>query len=200
MDTIAKMPRRLQQITVSQIIVDHSEWVSLWGHTVWEDHPVRMDFILTFEMLNKLLRFSGQPGDRIQMLLVEQLEQGLQEPSILDLETLCGAPLTLTGCVLSVSPTGIRNESGQWQTDPRCLSIDEVLPRLQKQKTEVSPDHLCHDNLSKCTEVLVRLYALYLGYLELGFEEENALSHAELADDLKFKMAYYAWQIASSAA
>jgi hypothetical protein len=194
------MPRRLQEITVSQIIVDHSEWVSLWGRTVWDQHPIRMDFILTFEMLNKLLRFSGQTGDRIQMLLVEQLERGLQEPSILDLEALCGAPLTLNSCMLSVSPTGIRDESGQWQTDPRCLSIDDVQPRLQKQKAVVSPNHLCHDNLGKCTEVLVRLYELYLGYLELGFEEGSALKQAELVDDLKFKMAYYAWQIAQAAA
>jgi hypothetical protein len=200
MDTIAKLPRRLQEITVSQIIVDHSEWVSLWGRTRWENQLIRMDFILTFEMLNKLLRFCGQTGDRIQMLLVEQLEQGLQEPSILDLEALCGGPLTLTGCLLTVSPTGIRDEMGQWQTDPRCLSIDEVQPRLQRQQTEVSPHHLCHDNLAKCHEVLVRLYELYLGYLELGFEEENALKNAELVDDLKFKMAYYAWQIARAAA
>jgi hypothetical protein len=48
-------------------------------------------------------------------------------------------------------------------------------------------------NLSKCEALLARFYELYLGYQELGFDEETSLQKADLEDNLKFKMAYYAW-------
>ena len=37
-------------------------------------------------------------------------------------------------------------------------------------------------------------YALYLGYLELEFDEASARMKAELEDDMKYTLAYYAWQ------
>lgn len=58
----------------------------------------------------------------------------------------------------------------------------------------VSP-FLLEPDLKNCVEMLARAYAEYMGYVELGFDEENARQKAELQDNLKFKTAYHAWKL-----
>lgn len=198
MENVRNLPGQLNEIFIGQIIFDHSEWVSLWGYVANGNHREKMDFILSFDLLNKLLRFSGQEGDRIQMLLVEKLEAGLEEPTIVDLEHTFGKPICLNQCRLEVGVTGIAEKNGAWKEDPACLSIEEVIPLIDKRSIQPSQHLLCRQNLDLCHEVLANLYKAYLGYLELGFEEEIALKKAELTDDLKFKMAYYAWDLAQT--
>lgn len=193
MKKIQQLPSRLEEMAIGQIVFDHSEWVSLWGYMGGRDKHHRMDFILNFETLNKLLRLSGSQGDRIQMLLVERLEKGVEEPSVIDLEELYGSPLVLDQCSLEVSVTWVQDGDGGWKEDPGCLSIDEVSPLLEKKAPVLSPRAQCKQNFSRCVEQLTRSYALYLGYLELDMDEATALRKAGLEDDLKFKMAYYAW-------
>lgn len=199
MQKVKNFPARLKAIAVSHIIFDRSEWVSLWGFLPRSSGNRRMDFILTFDLLNKLLRLSGEQGDRIQMLLVDKLEGQVEEPTLIDLTAHFGKPIVFDACQLKVSPTGIQDGAGHWRTDPACLSIDDVAPLLQRTSPVLSPMAACQQNFSRCTELLAKLYALYLGYLEIGFDEQSALEKAELQDDLKFKMAYYTWQMQQAA-
>ncbi|MBV7532717.1 hypothetical protein [Chitinophaga sp. sic0106] len=46
-----------------------------------------------------------------------------------------------------------------------------------------------------CVKALERNYDLYLGYLELELEDAAARQEADLTDDMKFSLAYYAWQL-----
>jgi hypothetical protein len=195
MKTVQNLPQSLDEIIIGQIIFDTSEWVSLWGFAVRQGRKTRMDFVLTFDNLNKLLRLSGEVGDRVQMLVVERLEKGTEEPSVVDLEAAFGAPVRFAGCRIDVSETGIKDEQGQWREDPSCLSIDQVHPRLETVSPALTKPSVCKQNLSTCIDVLAVSYELYLGYQELGFDEETALKKAELEDDLKFRMAYYAWSM-----
>lgn len=195
MEKVRNIPRYVNAIAVSQIIFDHSEWVSLWGYVISHKKMLRMDFILDFNTLNKLLRLSGETGDKVQMKLVEKFEQGLKEPTVLDLEAIFGQPQVFDSCRMEVSKTGMQDKEGRWRTDPNCLSVDEVFPKLQATSPLLAASYLYKQNLSKCNELLSGLYALYLGYKELGFDEESAIKNAELEDDLKFKMAYYAWEM-----
>ena len=195
MQKVKNVPQYVNAIAVSQIIFDRSEWVSLWGYVINHKKMFRMDFILDFNTLNKLLRFSGETGDRVQMKLVEKFEAGLEEPSILDLEKIFGQSQIFDNCRIEVSKTGIQDDEGRWRTDQNCLSIDDVLPKLQTKLPVLASSYLYKQNLSKCNDLLGSLYALYLGYKELGYDEETAIKNAELEDDLKFKMAYYAWEI-----
>lgn len=193
MENVRNLPRQLDEILIGQIIFDHSEWVSLWGYMVIDGHKEKMDFVLSFDLFNKLLRLSGEVGDGIQMLLVEKLEAGIEEPAIIDLVEQYGRPQVLNCCRLEVGITGIERKEGGWMEDPHCLSIEEVIPLVEKATSQPSRQLLCKQNLAVCNGVLANLYKLYLGYRELGFDEEAALQKAELADDLKFKMAYFAW-------
>ncbi len=195
MEKVKNVPQFIEAIAISQIIFDHSEWVSVWGYIISRQSRIRMDFMLTFDTLNKLLRYSGETGDKVQMLLVEKFEKGLEEPTVLDLEELLGEPQFFDYCRIEVSKTGIQDKNGKWKTDPHCLSIDDISPKLHSKTPVLAPGYFHKQNLSKCTEILSSLYELYLGYQELGFDEATAIKNAELEDDLKFKMAYYAWEM-----
>lgn len=196
MQKLSKLPRQIEEIAISKIIFDRSEWVSLWGSMTHRGQKSHKDFILNFDTLNKMLRLSGKTGDKIQMLLVEKLEKGIEEPSIIDLEEIFHEPLAIDQCQLEVSITWIKDKTGEWKEDPTCLSIDHVSPLLEKKRPVLSAQSLYKQNISKCMEVLKRSYELYLGYQEIDMDEESALQMAGLEDDLKFKMAYYAWKMA----
>lgn len=195
MEKVHHLPQELDEIFIGQVIFDHSEWVSLWGYITLEGNREKMDFVLSFELFNKLLRLSGEAGDSIQMLVVEKLETGIEEPSIIDLESQYGRPLRLNHCRLEVAITGIERKEGGWMEDAQCLSIEEVIPLVDKRKSLPSEELLCKQNLAICNRLLANSFELYLGYKELGFEEDAAVQKAELTDDLKFKMAYFAWKM-----
>lgn len=202
MQKVKNLPSSLNEIAIGQIIFDDSEWVSAWGFMMHGGRKSRMDFILTFDQLNKLLRLSGQPGDQVQMLLVDKLEHDHRkgdEPIFLDLAEHFGEPVVFNACRIQVSQTGIQDTKGRWQTDPSCLSIDEIAPLLQVTMPVLSVEAASRRNMDQCAEVLIKLYELYLGYLEIGFDDDSALEKAELKDDLKFKMAYYSWTLKNAA-
>lgn len=195
MENIRHLPEQLDEILIGQIIFDHSEWVSLWGYMICEGKKEKMDFVVSFELFNKLLRLSGEEGDRIQMLVVEKIEHGIEEPTVIDLEDKYGQPLHLNQCRLEVGVTGVEKKEGGWMEDPSCLSIEAVTPLIDKVQGQPSHQLLCRQHLTICHRLLANSYKLYLGYRELGFDDETALQKAELMDDLKFRMAYYAWDL-----
>lgn len=202
MQKVKNLPSSLNEIAIGQIIFDESEWVSAWGFMVHKGRKSRMDFILTFDQLNKLLRLSGPVGDQVQMLLVDKLEHEQregEEPAFLDLAAHFGEAVVFNSCHIQVSQTGIQDSEGRWRTDPNCLSIDEISPVLQVTAPVLSVEAASRRNMNQCAAVLIKLYELYLGYLEIGFDDDSALEKAELKDDLKFKMAYYSWQLRNAA-
>lgn len=200
MQKLNNQPKKIDHIGISRIIFDHSDWVSIWGFRLINGKKVATDFLISFDRLNKLLRLSGREGDHIQMLIVEKLEKGIKEPSIIDLENILGRPAFFNQCLLEISSTWAEQEQGQWREDKNCLSIDAVYPLLEKRKQTVSQQTRYRQTLLECEEFLSKAYALYLGYLELDMGEETALKLADLEDDLKFKMAYYAWKMNQAAA
>ncbi|HVB04134.1 MAG TPA: hypothetical protein VNE41_10510 [Chitinophagaceae bacterium] len=188
-------PRLLEirGITVRQIVIDQTEWVTLWGCVSVEQKKNKMNFMLEFDILNKLLRYNGEVGDEIQMLLVERLEGGVKGPQVLDLEAMFGMAAVLDCCPVKVYHPQQEVRPGQWQEDPKSLVVDEViLPGVKKQPADERT--LYRRNFNKCIRLLVISYRLYLGYLELDFNQEEAQEKADLQDSVKFRMAYYAWK------
>lgn len=191
---LANPPRQLQQIAISQILFDHSEWVTLWGFHYDGDHPVPCDFVIDFELLNKLLRYSGAVGDEVQMQLVSAIERGIEEPSVVDLQVHYGSPVKLDACRLHVSQAMEKTSDGGWRSSAHCLFIDAVHPRFEVLPPAVSTTISRDANLDLCVDVLARCYDLYQGYLELEFDATTAQAMAGLSDDLRYRMAYLAWK------
>ncbi|HEY6083627.1 MAG TPA: hypothetical protein VIU45_09230, partial [Chitinophagaceae bacterium] len=65
---------------------------------------------------------------------------------------------------------------------------------LEKKTIVKIRKNLYRENLEKCLELLSTSYEVYLGFLEIGLDEDAARQKAELADDTKFKMAFYMWK------
>src|SRR5690242_8508891 len=172
--------RQISSVAIAQIIFGHSEWVTLWGTLTEGGIRRKMNFVIDFETLNRWLRFSGKTGDDIQMQLVSRLEEGISEPSVVDLEALYGRALALESCRLTVCHPKNQLKNGEWEEDRDSLFIDEVEPLIAQKRLLRDPKNQCRENLKKCEELLSRSYELYLGYLELEFSEEEALRKAEL--------------------
>jgi hypothetical protein len=57
----------------------------------------------------------------------------------------------------------------------------------------ISP-YLIEPELKNCMKELAQAYALYLGYLELDFEESAARQEADLNNELIYRTAFHAWK------
>lgn len=194
-----KTRTNLDHIGIQNILIDHTEWVTLWGFILKDGKKINKDFLISFNQLNELLHLSGEEGSDIQMLIVEKIESGLEQPSIINLSEAFGQPVFFNHCILKVKPTWLQNEANQ-RIRTNCLFIEAVYPPESHKPQALTKHAQLRQSLIDCESQLAEDYALYLGYLELDFKEDAALKHAHLEDDLKFKMAYYAWKMKKDAA
>ena len=178
-----------QVISIGQIILDESNYLTFWGHVQQADGWHRCDFVTTYDVLNTMIRFVKDRSDAVQMTIVKKLEDMSQIPEIIDLEAELGAPVVFDDMEFKLTRPGFR-EHGHWieYTEGECWYIEQVIPQplVKTRKYEKKVD--------QCMDVLYMSYELYMGYLELDFDEESARIKADLADDLKYKLAYYAWK------
>ncbi len=200
MQKLSNRIKKTDHIGISHIFFDESARVTLRGFGIVAGRKYPMNYLISFDQLNKLLRLSGKDGDEIQMLIVEKLENGVGHPSVIDLKKQLGRSVLLNQCLLEVSTTWFETPSGQWVADNKYLSIDAVYPLAKKRKQTIALQTKYRQTLVECEEILATSYELYLGCLELDMKEDAALKMAGLDDDLKFKMAYNAWKMNQTAA
>jgi hypothetical protein len=178
-----------QAISIGQIILDDSNYLTCWGHLQKADGWHRCDFVTSYEVLNTMLRHLQDRSDAVQMTIVHKLENMRQIPEMIDLEAELGSAVVFDNMNFSLTRPGHR-EDGNWieYTKGECFYIEEVTP-LKTNKTRQYVNKIDH-----CMGMLYKSYDLYLGYLELDFEEDAARQRADLEDDLKYTLAYYAWK------
>lgn len=199
MNTQLTSLQQIDRLKMGQIIFDHSEWVTIWGAVETEGCFRPMNIVISFDMLNRLLRFSGKKGDDVQMKLVERLEQGTEEPSIVDLEKIFGGPVELAQCRLMAYHPRQQLRDGSVQEDLSSLFVENVQPLLEQKRLLRRPRNQARQELDECLQMLAQAYELYRGYLELDIDEEEALQKAGLEEELTYKMAYCAWEKLSAA-
>lgn len=178
-----------QAISIGQIILDDSNYLTFWGHVQKADGWHRCDLVTSYEVLNTMLRHVNDRSDAVQMTIVQQLENMRQIPEMIDLEAELGSAVVFDNMNFKLTRPG-RREGGNWveYTKGEVYFIEEVTP-LAPEKTRQYVKKIDH-----CMEMLHKSYDLYLGYLELDFDEDTARVNADLADDLKYTLAYYAWK------
>jgi len=178
-----------QAISIGQIILDDSNYLTFWGHVKKADGWHRCDVVTTYEVLNTMLRHLEDRSDAVQMTIVNKLENMRQIPEMIDLEAELGSAIVFDNMNFKVSRLGRRNgESWVEYTKGECYYIEEATPLTPVQTRQYVK------KIDHCMDMLYKSYDLYLGYLELEFDEESARLNADLADDLKYTLAYYAWK------
>ncbi|MBW8686548.1 hypothetical protein [Chitinophaga rhizophila] len=178
-----------QAISVGQIILDDTNYLTFWGHIQRDDTWQRCDFITTYEVLNTMLRYVQDRSDAVQMTIVHKLENMEQIPDMIDLEMELGKAVLFDNMYFRLTlPANRENERWAEYTAGECYYIEQVTP-LPSARVPQYVRQIDH-----CMEMLHKSYELYLGYIELEFDEDGARKKADLADDLKFTLAYYAWK------
>ncbi|GAA0535027.1 hypothetical protein [Chitinophaga japonensis] len=176
-------------ISIGQVILDESNYLTFWGYIQGDGGWRRCDFITNYDVLNEMLRHSGHMNDAIQMSIVQHLEDMRQVPEVIDLEASHGEAVVFDNMRFQLSRPRLQQQ-GRWieYTEGECYYITKVTP-------EPARETVAHEQqIDQCMALLGKSYELYLGYLELDFEETVARQEANLTDDLKYTMAYYAWK------
>lgn len=183
----------LQHLMIYQLVFDNSYYLTLWAQVKLEDGWQPRDLIVDYAVLNQLLEQAGEPGDEIKLRLADQLARMETEPASLHLEEQLGAPLELENVVMQATYPLVEDAFGNWVSD-------EAEPVLYVQSLQWPPEARAALRLPAllapdgAVRSLISAYELYLGYLELDFEENAARQHAQLADDEAFACAYRAWR------
>ncbi|MCW3461948.1 hypothetical protein [Chitinophaga nivalis] len=192
----------IQAISIGQIIMDDSNYLTLWGHVQLEEVWHLCDFVTTYEVMNTMLRYGHDKHDAVQMTIVKKLENMRRIPEIIDLETELGAAVVFDNMTFCLQKPSLQPENN-WEpySDEECYYIEKVvaLPPMPALP-DLPPAALAgsRNSLTECISTFQHYYALYLGFIELELEEEAARMEAGLADDHLFSMAYHAWQLPAS--
>ena len=102
-----------QAISVGQIILDDTNYLTFWGHIRKDDTWQRCDFITTYEVLNTMLRYVQDRSDAVQMTIVQKLENMEQIPDMIDLELELGKAVVFDNMYFRLTRPGHR-EDGNW--------------------------------------------------------------------------------------
>ncbi len=182
-------------ISITQVIMDASNYLTFWGQLQTEAGWVDCDFVANYDVLNEMLRHQAPETDRLQMVIVEKLEDMRQRPDqipeVIDLEALLGGPLLFNKMTFHLSRPRIKQPDAWVEyTGERCYYIQQVTPR----STAAAPQAAYVRQTDPRMDLLRQSYALYLGYLEIEFDEATARAEAGLQDDHTYTMAYCAWK------
>jgi hypothetical protein len=181
---------KCEAISISQIILDESNYLTFWGNIRKEDGWHRCDFITNYDVLNDMLRYGGHQNDGIQMSIVQHLEDMRNIPEVIDLEAGRGEAVVFDNLTFQFSRPRLQ-QHGKWieYTEGECYYITKVAPKPAVETVQEP-----QQQIDQCLALLGKSYELYLGYLELEFEDAAARLEANLTDDLKYTMAYHAWK------
>ncbi|HEY1163536.1 MAG TPA: hypothetical protein VGE90_00180 [Chitinophaga sp.] len=181
---------KCEAISISQIILDESNYLTFWGNIRKEDGWHRCDFITNYDVLNDMLRYGGHQNDGIQMSIVQHLEDMRNIPEVIDLEAGRGEAVVFENLTFQFSRPRLQ-QHGKWieYTEGECYYITKVMPKPAVETVQEP-----QQQIDQCLALLGKSYELYLGYLELEFEDAAARLEANLTDDLKYTMAYHAWK------
>lgn len=189
-NTFVKTEFKVQGFACSKIIFDDSDLVSMHIKCRINGQLVCTTFMFTFSMFNDLLRFSGESGEKLQLLVSDKLISSEETPYVID---LAAQPIVFTTCSIGLSYLIAGDES--------CFSVDEILPLsfLQQAKNvrnnmiDFKDTHLNQAAaLNLALKEIASMYRFYVGLKELNLDENHARERAGLHNDKLFKIAFHA--------
>lgn len=189
-NTFVKADFNVHAFSASRIIFDDSDLVSMDIRCRVNETLMTTTLLFTFSRFNDLLRFSGEAGDTLQMMVSDKLLSNEEQPYIIDLQQ---SPIVFTSCMLELAYLIAEDDS--------CFSVEELHPisflqqarmlrknmrdfRTVQLANQVTPFQPLHEFATR--------YRYYKGLLELNLSEAAAREKAGLLNDKLFKMAYHA--------
>ena len=191
-NTLIKADFKIQAFEAKRIIFDDSDLVSVQVRCRREDTIISTTLLFTFSRFNDLLRFSGESGDRLQIIVSDKLLSNEEKPYVID---LAEKPIIFTSSMLELSYLIAE--------DNTCFSVEDVSPLsfLQQAKNlrnnikDFQDVHLQNKNyLQHALQEIATMYRYYVGLKELNLQDSSAREKAGLQNEQLFKLAYFAAQ------
>jgi hypothetical protein len=143
--------------------------------------------LFTFSRFNDLLRFSGESGEKLQLLVSDKLLSNEARPYIIE------ATLLFTSCSGMVAYL--------IADDNTCFSVEEIQPisflqQAKNLKANIRDFQHVHidqgSSLNHALQEIATMYRYYIGLKELNLNDTAAREKAGLMNDKLFKLAYHA--------
>lgn len=182
-------------ISVSHIIFDDSDEVSLWAQCRINNEVQRVHILCSVRLLNDLLRYSGHKGDEITLAMAEAITSTEEPPYVIDLQKLLGHNAVITTCKLDLSKYDASHTSAEHWYQLCALkhlsNVAQAKHLSQNIQDFRDADAIYIDTSHSCINIteLAKQYCYYLGLLELDVNEQAARERSKLTDEALYKMA-----------
>ncbi len=186
-NTFVQADFKIQAFEMKRVIFDDSDLVSMDVKCRVGDELMNTTLLFTFSRFNDLLRFSGESGEKLQLMVSDKLLSNEERPYIIE------ASLIFTACSIGLSYL--------IADDATCFSAEEIMPIsfLQQAKNlrvnikDFNDVHIDSKiQLNQALQEIATMYRYYLGLKELNLNETSAREKAGLSNDKLFKIAYHA--------
>jgi hypothetical protein len=189
-NTFVQTDFKMSAFKAHRIIFDDSDLVSMDVKCKIQEQWMHTTLLFSFRKFNDLLRFSGSTGEKLQLLVSDQLLFAKEQPYIIDVST---ESYVFANCSLDLYYL--------IADDMSCFSVEEVTPipylqqikNLRKNITDFAEIQLHNQSSLKNTlQEMASMYRYYVGLTELNLSETAAREKAGLSNEHLFKLAYHA--------
>lgn len=189
-NTFVQTDFKMSAFKAHRIIFDDSDLVSMDVKCKIQEQWMHTTLLFSFRKFNDLLRFSGSTGEKLQLLVSDQLLFAKEQPYIIDVST---ESYVFANCSLDLYYL--------IADDMSCFSVEEVTPipylqqikNLRKNITDFAEIQLHNQSSLKNTlQEMASMYRYYVGLTELNLSESAAREKAGLSNEHLFKLAYHA--------
>lgn len=189
-NTFVQTDFKMSAFKAHRIIFDDSDLVSMDVKCKIQEQWMHTTLLFSFRKFNDLLRFSGSTGEKLQLLVSDQLLFAKEQPYIIDVST---ESYVFANCSLDLYYL--------IADDMSCFSVEEVTPipylqqikNLRKNITDFAEIQLHNQSSLKNTlQEMASMYRYYVGLTELNLSETAAREKAGLRNEHLFKLAYHA--------
>ncbi len=189
-NTFVKADFKMSAFKANRIIFDDSDLVSIEIKSKLNNQWIQTNLLFTFRKFNDLLRFSGNTGEKMQLLVSDKLLFAKEKPYVIDVEK---DSFVFSNCSLELYYV--------IEEDLSCFSVEEVIPipylqqikSLRKNIADFEDVHLHNQSsINSAVAEMASMYRYYKGLTELNLSEQAAREKAGLLNDHLFKLAYHA--------
>ena len=186
------LTQQISGFSIKKIIFDEGNFATLWVKCRISGNVAEQHLVLPFAKLNDILRFSGAAGEKVLLKMLDIMMFASKPPYVLEIATDLNTEIIITSCKLQITAMLDNNI-----LVPNCFYVTDVTPINIIQQAKNLHQHLHDFNMASLTpttennsmQQLSKMYAHYLGLLELDIIEPVARQRAQLADARLFKMA-----------
>lgn len=188
--TFIPQKEEIQAMRITQIIFDDSDLVSLKAIIRIKEQLIPADLLLSFKQFNDLLRFTGQPGEDLQLEISDKLDSNDKSLYLIDLND---KKVVFTTVKMKISLLTQEDEKTYVVDDVQPLSFLQQAKNLKRNIRDFQLGKLENNKMLK-SELLriAKMYRYYRGLLQLNINELEARKHAGLENDKLFQLAFIA--------